>query len=349
MEILEVLNKAFELKASDIFIVGGLPITYKVFGKMVKEEYKPTIPEIEDLVKQLYTSNGRPFKEKEDRTEDDFSFSLPGIARFRCNVFYQRGSLSAVIRMLQFGIPNPAELNIPNELLEMADLSKGMVLVAGATGSGKSTTIACIIDRINHLYAKNIITMEDPIEFLHRHNQSIVIQREVPTDTPSFKTAMRSALRETPDVLFVGEMRDNDTMSIAMTAAEAGRLVISTLHTMSAADTIDRVIDSFPGNEQNQIRTQLSRVLKCVICQQLVPGIDGKLYPAFEILKVTPAVQNLIREGKTFQIPSVIQTGRSLGMRTMKSSIDELVMQGLISRKTAMEYYEELEDNFGRL
>jgi len=343
MKIEDILNRSFELKAADVFLVGGLPITYKVNGKLVKEGDKMDVGALDQIIKELYVMINREFKPQLERTEDDFSFSLAGLARFRCNVLYQRGSLSAVIRMLQFGIPSPEEMNIPLDILECADYSKGLVLVAGTVGSGKSTTIACIVDKINKKYEKNIITIEDPIEFLHRHEKGLVIQREVPTDTPSFPVALRSSLRESPDVLFVGEMRDAETMATSMTAAETGRLVISTLHTLSAADTIDRVIDSFPPMQQNQIRFQLSRVLRCVICQQLVPGIDGKLYPAFEILKVNSAVANLIREGKVYQLPSVIQTHRKEGMITMQDYLNELVVKRIIDKKTAFVYGDEIQ------
>jgi len=341
MDIKQILTKAVELNTSDIFFIGGSPIIYKVSGRMKREEEKLSIPELEELIKSIYTMIGREFLPMSERTEDDFSFSLPGLARFRCNAFYQRGTLSAVIRVLKFGIPAASELGIPNEVLGIADVNKGLSLITGPTGSGKSSTIACIIDLINKKYEKNIITMEDPIEFLYRHENSIVIQREVPTDTPTFNTAIKSALRECPDVLFIGELRDSETMHSALIAAEAGRHVISTLHTNSAGDTIDRIIDAFPPEHQSQIRYQLSRVLRIVVCQQLVPGIDGKLYPAFEIMKVTPAIQNLIREGKTFQIPSMIQTGRQYGMKTMAASLNDLAAQGHISRKTLAELTED--------
>jgi len=338
----EILNTAYNMGASDIFLVGGLPITYKVNGNFEKQGEKLDILTLEKLVKGLYEACGRKFSPPELVKDDDFSLTLPGLARFRCNVFYQRGTLSAVVRMLKFGIPSSIELEIPNEVLDVADVNKGLVLVTGTTGSGKSTTIACILDKINHLYEKNIITMEDPIEYLFRHDKSIIIQREIPTDTNSFATALRGALRECPDILFVGEMRDSETIATAMTAAETGRFVISTLHTISAADTIDRIIDSFPEGQQPQIRFQLSRVLRYVICQQLVPGLDGKLHPAFEILRINPAVQNLIREGKVHQIPSIMQTSREQGMRTMQSSLDEMVRAHIIDRKTASQHNDDV-------
>jgi len=342
MDIMDILNRAFELKTADIFLVGGLPVTYKVNGKFVREGDRCDIKELADTIKQLYKVHNREFKPQEEKTDDDFSFSLPGLARFRCNVFYQRGSLSAVIRMLQFGIPKASSINIVPEAMDVANMSKGLCLVTGTVGSGKSTTIACIIDRINHEQSKNIITMEDPIEYLYQHDRCIISQREIPTDVPDFATAIRSSLRESPDILFVGEMRDPETISAAMTAAETGRLVISTLHTLSCTDTIDRIIDSYPPIQQNQIRYQLSRVLRCVICQQLVPGLNGQLYPAFEIMKATPAIQNLIREGKTYQIPSFIQTNRDKGMMTMRQCLDDLVYARLIDKKTANSYCEEV-------
>ena len=339
LNVREILKDASEKHASDIFLIGGLPLTYKIYGRLVKQDDKrPGPATLETAIKDLYQLAERKYTLNSEKMEDDFSLSLSGIARFRINTFMQRGTASAIIRILEFGIPSAEDMHIPESVLDIADLSTGMVLVTGPTGSGKSTTIACIIDKINHKYDKNIITLEDPIEYLHPHDNSIVIQREINTDTNNYLDALRSALRESPDVLFVGEMRDAETMSIAMTAAETGKLVISSLHTISAVDTIDRIIDGFNANQQQQIRMQLSRVLKYIVCQQLVTGVDGKLYPAFEIVKVTPAIANLIREGKAFQLTSFVQAGKNEGMCTMNDSLEKLVDEGYVDFEQALKY-----------
>ena len=336
-----ILENAARRGASDIFLIGGLPLTYKVNGKQLREEAAGRqMPEtIAALVGALYSLTGRPAEKFPQPTqEDDFSFALPGLGRFRANVFYQRGSLSAVIRVIRFGLPDPAQLGIPAEVLRLGDLSGGLVLVTGPSGSGKSTTLACIIDAINEKYDRTIITMEDPIEIVHAHKKSIVIQREIATDTKSYLTALRAALRESPDVLFIGEISDADTMEVAMTAAETGQLLFSTLHTLSVTDTVDRVLDTFPPARQQQVRLQLSRVLKSVVCQQLIPTKDGHLVPAFEILHVTPAVRNLIREGKTYQLGTIMQEGAGLGMRTMNASLLALVQAGSVEHAAALLY-----------
>lgn len=269
--------------------------------------------------------------------------------RFRVNVFRQRGSLAAVIRVIRFELPDPEKLRIPDEVLSLADDQEGrsnknggLVLVTGAAGTGKTTTLACMIDRINRTRDCHIITMEDPIEYIHRHKQSIVTQREISIDTPGYLNALRSALRESPDVILLGEMRDYDTISAALIAAETGVLVFSTLHTNSAADTINRIVDVFP--EKEQARTQLAQVLKAVVCQQLVPSTidDGEgnriRIPVFEIMKATDAIQNMIRENKVNQLNSAMQSGAGEGMCTMDGNLLRLFQEGKITKSTALKY-----------
>ena len=339
MEIKELLQDAAIRGASDIFLIGGLPLTYKIEGKQlrVNPETRLMPSALNELITELYAFVDRDITVfTSGCTEDDFSFAIPGCGRYRANVFRQRGSMSAVIRLIKFGVPDPAQYNIPKSVLSLAGLKDGLVLVTGPAGSGKTSTIACIIDEINKNYEKTIITMEDPIEIIHNHKKSIVIQREISTDTESFMSALRASLRESPDVLLVGEMRDAETIEVAMTAAETGQLLFSSLHTRSAADTVDRIVDSFSDKQQPQIRAQLSRVLRSVICQKLIPATNGKLVPAYEIMHVTPAIRNLIREGKTYQFNSFIQEGSKLGMCSMNASLLRLYNDGLIDADTAL-------------
>ena len=299
------------------------------------------------VISDIYTLCGRSRSriEREDM-DDDFSFSIPDLGRFRANVLHQRGSLAAVIRVIRFGLPEPEKLNIPPEVLASARLMKGLVLVTGSAGSGKSTTLACLINAINQTREGHIITMEDPIEYIHRHDRCIVTQREISTDSPSYVSALRSALRESPDVILLGEMRDYETIEVAMTAAETGQLLFSTLHTTGAANTVDRIIDVFPAGQQAQVRMQLSMVLQAVISQQLVPTLDGKQTPAFEIMYTNPAIKNLIREAKTHQIDSAIQAGAAQGMCTMDASLLRLVTEKRVSKETALTHcmhYEAME------
>ena len=274
--------------------------------------------------------------------EIDFAHSLYGRGRFRVNVFKQRGTLAMVMRLLPFKIPAPRELGLPASVQELCQRKRGLVLVTGATGSGKSTTLASLINMINKTYSKHIITLEDPIEYLHRHEKSIVNQREIGDDTESYAGALRAALREDPDVILVGEMRDLETIQTAITAAETGHLVFSTLHTNSAADTINRVIDVFPPHQQQQIRVQLASVIECVISQQLLPIQTGSgRVAAFEVMMGTSAVRNLIREGKAFQIPSMIQTSKKQGMQSMDDALYNLYIGGLISAENCLNYAQD--------
>ena len=268
MNLREVLQEAVKRDASDIFIIAGLPVTYKVKGAQCREEgfLKPN--DILPLIEEIYETSRRKRTNYDEGLDDDFSFSIPDLGRFRVNVFRQRGSVAAVIRVIKFGIPDPEALGIPESVLSLADNPNGLVLVAGTAGSGKSTTLACMIDRINKNRECHIITMEDPIEYLHSHKKSIVSQREVYIDTPGYLESLRSALRESPDVILMGEMRDYDTISAAITAAETGVLLFSTLHTSSAASTINRIVDVFPANQQTQVRRQLAQLVRGIVCQQ---------------------------------------------------------------------------------
>lgn len=334
----ELLRAAIEAEGSDVFIVPFAPVTVKSSGRMTAiSEEKVTPVEIEGLITRAYELAGRERKNLERDGDDDFSFAIRDVSRFRCNIYRQRGTLAAVLRVVAFGLPDPAERHIPDLVMDLAELRSGMVLVTGPAGSGKSTTLACLLDRINRTRTGHIITVEDPIEYLHSHKQCLVSQREVPEDAASFARALRAALREAPDVVMVGEMRDIETISTAITAAETGHLILSTLHTLGAAKTIDRVVDAFPAEQQNQVRTQLSMVLKAVVSQRLLQGEDGNPYPVFEVMTVTPAIQNLIREGKTHQIDNAI-TGAGSGMLSMDSELARLAREGKITKETARAY-----------
>ena len=281
--------------------------------------------------------------------DDDFSFAVPGLARFRVNAYRQRGSMAAVVRVVSFEIPDWKSMGIPEAVMDLADTGHGMVLVTGTAGSGKSTTQACIIDRINRTREAHIITLEDPIEFLHRDQRSIVSQREIAIDTADYLSALRACLRQAPDVILLGEMRDHETIRTAMTAAETGHLLIATLHTKGAVNTIDRIVDAFPPAQQAQIRVQLSMVLRTVVSQQLLPDQNGGLVPAFEIMHMTPAIRSMIRDSKNHQIDSVIAANRQAGMRTMDQSLFDLVKEGTIAKDIALKYsihQEALEKRF---
>ena len=338
--MLEALQKAIENKASDIFIVSGFPMAFKVNDVIEPVDEERLMPDATaDLIRQIYELEGsRGMEQLTQNGDDDFSFSIKGLGRFRCNAYKQRNSLSAVLRAVYFDLPDYRTLNIPETVVNLSAKKKGMVLITGSAGSGKSTTLACIIDRINRTRRSHVITIEDPIEFLHSHKMSIVSQREVAHDTKSYAQALRAALRQSPDVILLGEMRDFQTIQTALTAAETGQLVLSTLHTIGAAKTVDRIVDVFPGDQQQQVRIQLSMVLEAVVSQQLIPTVDGKLVPAFEIMLVNSAIRNLIREGKGHQIDNVLFTGAAEGMRTMDSDILRLYKAGIISRENALLY-----------
>ena len=337
MDVKELLKQAVLEGASDIFIVAGRPLTYKTKGLMeTLNDIKMLPKETFEFVTDIYSLANRDISHFEECGDDDFSFAIPGISRFRVSTFKQRGSYSAVIRVISFTLPHPSELMIPESVMNLANINNGMVLVTGPAGSGKSTTLACIIDKINHEREEHIITLEDPLEFLHRHESSIVSQREINTDTESYLTALRAALRQSPDVILLGEMRDYETINTAVTAAETGHVIFSSLHTIGAANTIDRIIDAFPASQQHQISIQLASVLQAVVSQKLLPSINGEVVPAFEIMVLTPAIRNLIRERKVHQIDGIIYTSQADNMIAMDTSIYNLYKEGVISKHTAI-------------
>ncbi|MCH4014382.1 MAG: PilT/PilU family type 4a pilus ATPase [Solobacterium sp.] len=339
MNIQELLHQALDLNASDVFIIAGLPVSYRINGNVeITETDKLTPADTEAFITQIYTDAKRSMDHFKATGDDDFSLSIHGFSRFRVNTFLQRGSCSAVIRIIRFELPDPKKLGIPDSIMNLADLTKGMVLVTGPAGSGKSTTLACIIDRINHTRACHIITLEDPIEFLHTHQKSIVSQREIAHDTESYVTALRATLRQSPDIIQLGEMRDYETISVAMTAAETGHLLFSTLHTSGAANTINRIIDVFPANQQRQIIVQLSTVLTAVVSQQLIPAIDGSLVLAYEVMTVTPAIRNLIRDNKVYQIDGMIYSSSGPDIISMDNCLLNLYNNGRITKDTAIAY-----------
>ena len=340
MEILTFLTQATQIGASDVFIVSGRPLSYKKGGKILQFNEERVMPaQTEQLIRDIYKlADNRDISRFQTSGDDDFSFAVPGLSRFRVSTYMQRGSMAAVIRIITFELPHPEELGIPQCIIDLGSLNKGLVLVTGPAGSGKSTTLACIIDAINNSQEKHIITLEDPLEFLHRHKKSIVSQREISSDTQSYITALRASLRQSPDVILLGEMRDFETISVAMTAAETGHLVLSTLHTLGAANTIDRIIDVFPPNQQRQIAVQLSSVLQAVVSQQLIPSVNGSQLPAFELLTATPAIRNMIRENKIPQIDGLIYSASADSMFSMDSSLLSLYKSGRISQEDALSH-----------
>ena len=340
MNIENILKLAVEQKVSDLFIISGTPLAFKSNNNIFPMDDKRLMPaDTEVYIREIYKiAENRDISTLLSIGDDDFSFSIRGVARFRCNTYKQRGSLSAVIRVVNFELPDYASLNIPDAVINLYKKNKGLVLITGAAGSGKSTTLSCIINKINTNLNKHIITIEDPIEHLHRHNKSIVSQRELTHDTRTYVAALRSALRQSPNVILLGEMRDYETMATAMTAAETGQLVLSTLHTVGAANTIDRIIDIFPSNQQQQIRIQLSMVLQAVISQQLIPTVDGRLVPAFEIMTINNAIRNMIRESKVHQLDNAIYSGGNKDMLSMDADILRLYKEGVISKENAVTY-----------
>jgi twitching motility protein PilT len=332
----EVLTRMAEQRASDVHLSAGYPPALRVRGRITPmEEYGPLLPQAtRDTVYSLLNDDQR--KRFESQKQLDLAYAVPGVARFRVNCFFQRGAISAAFRRIPHEIPRLDELGLPKVLEEFTRKPRGLVLVTGPTGSGKSTSLAAMLDIINSEREEHILTIEDPIEFLHRHKSCIVNQREIGADAENFAAALKAALREDPDVILVGEMRDLETMETALTAAETGHLVFATLHTQSTAQTVDRIIDIFPAQQQAQVRMQLSIGLQGIVTQQLLPTIDGAgRVVACEVLVPTPAVRNLIREGKTHQIYSAIQTSGSTGMQTMDAHLAQLVRLGRVSRKLA--------------
>lgn len=343
MEIHELLDLTIKNNASDLHLLPGIPPAVRIDGVLrYLSNYPPVSPsEMETMIFSILKPEQKELLV--NNKEIDFSFGFGGgaygdLGRFRTNLYYQRGVLSAAFRFLQPKIRTIEELKLPKICHSFSELKQGFVLVTGPTGHGKSTTLAAIINEINLGKAVHILTIEDPIEYVYPSGKSIISQREMDLDTHSWSLALRSALREDPDVVLIGEMRDPETIAAALTIAETGHLVFSTLHTNSAAQTIDRIIDSFPANQQNQIKIQLSSTLKGVVSQRLIPGIDGGRVPGVEVLIGTSAVANNIREGKTHLIDSVMQTSQDAGMVTLESSLASLVLAGTISLETAKSY-----------
>ncbi|MDR3053279.1 MAG: PilT/PilU family type 4a pilus ATPase [Coriobacteriales bacterium] len=335
-----LLQDLVEKGVADVFVITGKPLCYKL-GKTIEAMNDRILlpPDTLDFIKQIYAmADNRSIDYLLEKGDDDFSFAIKGVSRFRVNTYKQRGSLAAVIRVVSFEMPDPDALSIPPTVLELSKLRRGLVLITGPAGSGKTTTLACLINRINLTRNAHIITLENPIEFLHRHNKSLISQSEVSIDTSNYTTALRAALRQSPDVILIGELRDAETISIALTAAETGHLVLSTLHTVGATNTVDRLVDSFRAEQQNQVRMQLSMVLQSVVSQQLVPTLDGHMTPAFEIMQCNSAIRNLIREGRTHQIPAVINTSSSDGMVGMDTSLLKLYQAGKINTTNLLMY-----------
>ncbi|MDP9465730.1 MAG: type IV pilus twitching motility protein PilT [Actinomycetota bacterium] len=344
-----MLLYVLEFGCSDLHLTAGAHPTVRSSGQLLQlDEFPVMLPQT--LQKTLYAiMSGKQREVFEDTLELDFAYSLPGLARFRVNVYRQRDALGAAFRLIPHEIKRLEDLGVPESVSALAHLPRGLVLVTGPTGSGKSTTLAGIVDLANRTRADHIMTIEDPIEFLHTHKRSLVNQRELGTDTWSFKSALKHVLRQDPDIILVGELRDLETIEMALTAAETGHLVMATLHTQDAAQTIDRVIDVFPPSQQQQVRVQLAGALQGVVCQQLVKTADGRgRAAAVEVMTATPAIRNLIREGKTHQVYSALQAGSSHGMQTMDSHLAALVRQGRITYDAAFEKCHHVED-FNRL
>lgn len=337
----QIMGCAKDAGASDVHITVGISPKMRVNGKLMVMPFPVLLP---PDTKRICDSmmNEKQKESFEERGEWDFSYSIPSMGRYRVNAFRQRGSVAMVLRLVGTVVPTPESLSLPQSVIDLYKKKRGLVLVTGPTGSGKSTTLASLVGKINMDLDAHIITLEDPIEYLHRHARSIVNQREIGIDASSYDLALRSALREDPDVILVGEMRDLETISTAITAAETGHLVLSTLHTIGAAATIERIIDVFPPHQQEQIRTQLANVLVSVVSQQLVPTVDKRgRVAAFEVMHATPAIRNLIRENKTHQIATSIQTSRRLGMITMDDALVELYMKGKIDRDEALNFAQD--------
>ncbi|MDX1304139.1 type IV pilus twitching motility protein PilT [Photobacterium sp.] len=329
MDITELLDFSVKHNASDLHLSAGVPPMIRVDGDV----RKLSLPSLEhsDVHRLMFDiMNDAQRREYEEKLEVDFSFELPNVGRFRVNAFHQSRGSAAVFRTIPVEIPTLESLNVPEVFYKIAQCQRGLVLVTGATGSGKSTTIASLVDYINENYNRHILTIEDPVEFVHRSKRSLINQREVHRDTHSFHNALRSSLREDPDVIVVGELRDKETISLALTAAETGHLVLGTLHTSSAAKTVDRIIDVFPGNDKAMVRSMLSESLRTVVSQHLLKCVSGGRVAAHEIMMASPAIRNLIREDKVAQMYSMIQTGSALGMQTIEQSIKMLVAQGMV-------------------
>jgi twitching motility protein PilT len=332
-----LLRESVEQKASDVFIGAWRAPFFKVDGILVPRGEVMSDDEVDEFIRILYAKAERSIEQFKKTGDDDFPVSIPGVARFRVNTYKQRGTAAAIIRVVSFDIPDYRKMRIPDEVMALAVEKRGLLLVTGTAGSGKTTTLACIIDAINQERNCHIVTLEDPIEYLQKNKKSLISQREIAADTDSYMSALRASLRQAPDIILLGEMRDFETIRTAMTAAETGHLVISTLHTVGAVQTLDRVIDVFPPDQQQQIRIQLSMVMVAVASQRLIPDKHGGLVPVFEIMRLNSAIRNMIREGKTHQIDGVIQTSAGEGNISMDSYILKLFKEGTITAETAIE------------
>jgi twitching motility protein PilT len=337
MLIFELLENMHNVGASDLHLGVGSPPIFRINGKLKALNFPPLSNDIiRSMVYTLLTSE--QIEEFEKKRELDFSYTLEKVGRFRGNLYFQRGTIAAAIRAIPLQVKTIEELNLPEILKEFASNERGFILVTGPTGVGKSTTLAAMIDYINSNFSRHIITLEDPVEYVHINKKSIIHQREIGIDTLSFRDALVHVLRQDPDVILVGEMRDMESISLALTAAETGHLVMSTLHTFGIVSTIDRIIDVFPANQQNQVRTQLANILTGCISQVLVPTIDNKLIVAYEVVVATPAVRNLIRKGEHHQLQNVLYTGKESGMISLESRLVELFKKGIITKEVAYRY-----------
>lgn len=332
----ELLAKVKETGSSDLHLSVGRPPCVRLNGKVYDlseyEDFRPSV--VQRMIYDVLTDE--QIQRFENELELDFAYSAQNIARFRVNAYRDRSHVAAALRVIPTDIPTPEQLHLPPVMMELAERPRGLMLVTGPTGSGKSTTLAAVIDKINSTRDEHIITIEDPVEFVHNHKRCVVNQREVGQDTKSFKNALRAALRQDPDVILVGEMRDNETIHLAVTAAETGHLVFGTLHTNSAAESVDRMVGVFPADEQDQIRTQLSNSLVAIISQQLLPSQEGGRVAAIEVMIANSAIRNLIRENKAHQMHSIMQTQTQIGMQTMDQALRDLYLEGIITLDMAM-------------
>ncbi|WP_250673416.1 type IV pilus twitching motility protein PilT [Paraclostridium ghonii] len=343
MDILNILIRASDIGASDVHISAECEPIARVKGKFIKI-YKQILTREDTEKMAIELAGNKKFKKIKEFGEYDFSISIKKGYRFRVNIYKQKGSYAIATRIINSQIPKLETLGLPKIINKFIEKEKGLILVTGPTGSGKSTTLASLLDAINEKYQKHIITLEDPIEYIHNHKNSIISQREIGSDTENFSTALKSVLRQDPDVILIGEIRDTQTLSIALTAAETGHLVFSTLHTIGAAQTVDRIIDMFQQKQQNQIKSQLSNVCEGIISQQLIPNINNQnMSIASEIMISTPAIKNLIRESKTYQISNMIQTGSNLGMQLMDQDLANLFKKGEISKESVLNRCIDLE------
>ena len=339
MNIIDYLQRAVADQASDVFIIAGGPVSEKLDGRIQPMDQERLLPpQSKALITEIYALAERPMEQYLQQGDDDFAFAVAGLARFRVNAYRQRGSMAAVVRIVSFSIPDWQQIHIPQKIIDLAKTTHGMILMTGTAGSGKSTTQACIINEINRTRESHIITLEDPIEFLHRNQRSIVSQREIAVDTADYLSALRACLRQAPDVILLGEMRDPETIRTSITAAETGHLIIATLHTKGAVNAIDRIIDSFPSSHQAQIRMMLSMVPQTVVSQQMLPDKNGGMVPAFEVMHVNSAIRSMIRDNKSHQIANTMAASNQEGMITMDQAIVELYREGLITRETALDY-----------